>query len=140
VQVTFVFIVFKIDEMVIRIRQKRRSMEELKLILQSVETLGSLGMWAFSLWVFKSLAVGGMSVACIIYIIKYITDAVSNYSSGEQWQNECKRILFDLFSYARWVTDYTDALSGKSKLFIMQAMKEKAERDKQKEKYGNNSN
>lgn len=55
-------------------------MEELKLILQTVETLGEVGLWALVIWSLKGLIIGVMVIFgtwLTLKTFKYLIDSMT---------------------------------------------------------------
>ena len=97
-------------------------MEELKLILETIEGLGNIGLNLFIIWIikdmFKLIIISG-----VIYTIgKALISMFILMASGMKWVNECKNALYTKYGHKSWIEDYNDGLSPTSKRLIISAI------------------
>ncbi len=90
-------------------------MEELKLVLKTIESLGDTGYNIFLVWLGKEI-ITHVFIGIIIYIMGMaIIRMIKTGLDGWNWNNECKRALRAKHGYKPWITNFDNDLSDESK-------------------------
>ena len=95
-------------------------MEELKLVLDTIETLGDTGFNLFLLWIGKEMILHIFTGIIIYIIVMAAIKMIKAGMNGWNWSDECKRALKAQYNdHQPLITDFDNNLSESGKKTII---------------------